>query len=68
MFNVIIERACGCVRKANMDMQTTVDSQEEAAELSLEMCETMNEDFCAKHRFEVTKVENNFIISMKNNF
>ncbi|MFT5659793.1 MAG: hypothetical protein ACI9TV_000420 [Sulfurimonas sp.] len=64
MFKIIVERQCGCFKRSDMEADTTMDSKDEALLKSIEMRDTMNNDFCAKHKFTVKEEDNNFIIAM----
>lgn len=64
MFKVIVERQCGCFKRSNMEAEISVDSKDEALLKSIEMRDTMNNDFCDKHKFIVKEEENTFIIAM----
>lgn len=65
MFNIIVERECGCFKRSDMEKNISLESKDEALLKSLEMRDTMNNKFCAKHKFVIQEVENNFIISMQ---
>lgn len=64
MFKIIVERECGCFKRSDMEASTTMESKDEALLKSIEMRDTMNNDFCEKHTFSVKEVENTFIIAM----
>ena len=64
MFNIIVEKQCGCFKRSDMEATMTVSSKDEALEKSIEMRDTMNNDFCAKHKFVVREQEDTFIITM----
>lgn len=64
MFKIIVERQCGCFKRSDMEAEIAVDSKDEALLKSIEMKDTMNNDFCSKHKFSVKEEENTFIITM----
>ena len=64
MFQIIVERQCGCFKRSDMEANISMDSKDEALLRSIEMRDTMNNDFCAKHKFTVKEEENTFIIAM----
>jgi len=64
MFKIIIEKECGCFRRSDMENNITVDSKDEALSKSLEMVNTMNNEFCKKHSFTLEEQGNTFLIKM----
>ena len=64
MFKIIVEQECGCFKRSNLENNLSVDSKDEALLKTLEMRDTMNDDFCGKHQFKVQEVENSFVIAM----
>ena len=66
MFKIIVEKECGCFKKSDLKNNVEFGSKDEALLKTLEMRDTMNDDFCGKHKFKVQEVENNFVIAMEN--
>jgi len=66
MFKIIVEKECGCFKKSDLNNNIELESKDEALLKTLEMRDTMNDDFCGKHKFKVQEVENNFVIAMEN--
>ncbi len=64
MFKIIVERQCGCFKRSDMEAIISMDSKDEALLKSIEMKDTMNNDFCDKHTFTVEEEDNTFIIAM----
>lgn len=64
MFNIVVDRECGCFRRSGMSNNISIDSKDEALSKSLEMKDHMNEKFCGKHGFSVQEDGNNFVITM----
>ena len=64
MFKIIVEKECGCFKKSDLENNLSMDSKDEALMKTLEMRDTMNDDFCGKHEFKVQEVENSFVIAM----
>ena len=64
MFKIIVERECGCFKRSDMESNITLDSKDDALLKSIEMCDTMNNKFCDKHKFSVKEESNTFIITM----
>lgn len=64
MFDIIVEKECGCFRRSDLEAKITLDSKDEALLKSIEMRDIMNDKFCDKHRFSIKEEENTFIIMM----
>ena len=64
MSTINIAQECGCFKRSDLQNNITMESKDEALLKTLEMRDTMNDDFCAKHTFKIQEVENNFVISM----
>lgn len=47
-----------------MQNNIEVELKDETLTKSLNMVNSMNNDFCQKHKFTIEEVENNFIIKM----
>jgi len=65
MFKVIVEQECGCFKKSSLENGIEMESKDGALLKSLEMRDTMNDDFCGKHTFKVQEVANNFVIAFE---
>jgi len=65
MFKVIVEQECGCFKRSDLENGISMDSKDGALLKSLEMRDTMNDDFCGKHTFKVQEVANNFVIAFQ---
>jgi len=64
MYKIIVDRECGCFKRSDMTNNIEVSSKDEALEKSLEMVNTMNNDFCAKHKFTLEEAGDTFLIKM----
>ena len=64
MFKIIVEKECGCFKKSDLENGIEMESKDGALLKTLEMRDTMNDDFCGKHTFKVQEVANNFVIAM----
>jgi len=64
MFKIIVERECGCFKRSDFTAYTEVETKDEALLKSIEMKETMNNEFCEKHNFEVQEEGDTFKIVM----
>lgn len=64
MFKIIVEKECGCFKRSNLENNISMNSKDEALLKTLEMRDTMNDDFCGKHEFKVQEVQESFVIAM----
>lgn len=64
MYNIVVERECGCFKRSDLENNVSVSSKDEALEKSLAIVDTMNKKFCKKHTFSLVEQENNFLIVM----
>lgn len=64
MYKIIVDRECGCFKRSDMQNNIKVASKDEALEKALEMVNTMNNDFCAKHSFILEEAGDTFLIKM----
>jgi len=67
MATIKIERACGCVKNSDLEMETQCENVDEALKKANEMVMTMNEDFCHKHRFKTSYEDGVVLIKMDMN-
>ncbi len=65
MHKIIIERECGCVRRANIQTVTTFSEKDDALIEAGELARKMNDDFCGKHQFAVRQEGEDFLITMQ---
>jgi hypothetical protein len=64
MFNVKIERECGCFKRSGMPTIKAFDNKDDALIEAGEWSDEMNETFCKKHSFTVVEEGNDLIIKM----
>jgi len=65
MFEIDIEKKCGCFKKRFKNtLPIKVADEKEAHLISLEYVNSMNKNFCKKHRFYVKQKKNRFIIKI----
>ena len=68
MYNVYMERECGCFNKSEYQSEKSFENQQDAYNYANIVTEFMNEDFCQTHLFMAYKTEdNNFVIGVSNN-
>jgi hypothetical protein len=64
MFNIKIERECGCFKRSGMPTIKAFDNKDDALIEAGEWSDEMNETFCKKHSFTVVEEGNDLIIKM----
>jgi hypothetical protein len=67
MFNVRIERECGCFKRSGMPRVKAFDNKDDALVEANDWADEMNETFCRKHRFVVVEEGNDLLITMAMN-
>lgn len=65
MHKVIIERECGCVRRANMTLESSFTNKDDALIEAGELARKMNDEFCGKHQFGVRQEGEDFLVTMQ---
>ena len=63
MYKIIVSNQCTCFKKSNLENNLKFQSKDEALLKAIEMKDTMNNDFCKKHEFDLQEMHNNFVIS-----
>jgi hypothetical protein len=66
MCKVTISKVCDCFIKSELKANLEFDSKEEALNYALKLKNNMNENFCSKHKFDVLKIFDDYIISTVN--
>jgi len=64
MFQIVVEKECGCFRRSDLQNNVTLESKDEALSKALEMVNVMNGEFCKKHSFKVEEAGDTFVIKM----
>lgn len=62
--HVIIEKLCSCAKKEGMDQIVTFESKAGAQSAAEAQLAYMQNSFCGKHKFDVTEVDDHFVIGM----
>ncbi len=65
MHKIIIEKACGCVRRANMPAESSFSDRDDALIEAGNLARKMSDDFCGKHMFGVRQEGEDFLITMQ---
>jgi hypothetical protein len=67
MFNVRMEKECGCFKRSGMPLTKTFDNKDDALSEASTWTEEMNETFCKKHNFSIIEEGNDFLIRIEMN-
>ena len=62
MYKVVVANQCDCFKKSSLENNIKFQSKDDALMKAIEMKNTMNNDFCKKHEFELEEMYNNFVI------
>jgi len=62
--HVVIEKLCSCAKKEGLDQIVTFDSKASAKNAAEAQLAYMKNSFCGKHSFDITEVEDHFVIGM----
>ena len=62
--HIVVEKMCKCARRQNMPQIKTLDDKENALRVARAWAQQLNESFCGQHEFNVTEVDNNFVIGV----
>lgn len=63
MSKVSVSKICNCFKKSELQATSIFNSNKEALEHALKSKDYMNNNFCSKHKFELIKIFDNYIIS-----
>ncbi|MBU3015789.1 hypothetical protein KO488_13545 [Poseidonibacter lekithochrous] len=63
MYKIIVSNQCPCFKKSDLENNLKFQSKDEALLKAIEMKNTMNNEFCKKHEFDLQEMYNNFVIS-----
>lgn len=67
MFNVKMEKECGCFKRSGMESIKTFENKDDALIEAAQWAEEMNETFCQKHNFSIIEEGNDLIIKVEMN-
>ncbi len=62
--HVIIEKLCSCAKKEGMSQVDTFGERSAAENAAQTQLAYMQSSFCGKHQFDITEVEEHFVIGM----
>ncbi len=68
MYKVTINNSikCDCLNKSDLKTSLKFELNDKALNYALKLKDNMNETFCSKHKFEVLKIFDDYIISSVN--
>ena len=55
MYKVVVENECNCFIKSGLESEQSFSSEFEAKMEAEDMLESMNKNFCKKHKFRLEK-------------
>ena len=67
MFNVRIDKECGCFKRSDFQNNQSFENKDDALIEAMTIAKTMNDTFCKKHVFHVLEEENDMRISVSAN-
>lgn len=62
--HVIIEKLCSCAKREGLTQIVTFETKEGAKSAAEVQLALMSNNFCGKHNFDVTEVDDHFVIGM----
>lgn len=62
--HVIFEKLCSCAKKQGLSRIVTFEARETAFEAAQAQLASIEETFCGKHTFDLTEVDDHFVIGM----
>ncbi len=62
--HVVIEKLCSCAKRQGLEQLTTFSSKNEALGAAQEQLSHMQSSFCGKHAFDLTEVDDHYVIGM----
>jgi len=62
--HVIIEKLCSCAKKEGLEKVVSFDTKESAKSAAESKLSLFNEGFCGKHSFDITEVNDHYVIGM----
>lgn len=62
--HVIIEKLCSCAKKEALEQVVSFETKESAKNAANVQLSFMSNNFCGKHNFDITEVNDHFVIGM----
>lgn len=64
-YHVVIQKLCRCAKRSGLEQIRSFNTKEEAQEHAYEWAESLNNNFCGKHGFDIVEVDDNYVISVE---
>ncbi|MDH4943737.1 hypothetical protein [Sulfurimonas sp. C5] len=64
LHHVIVEKLCSCAKREGMGQITSFEDKETAQDAAVKQLAFMQNSFCGKHEFDITEVNDHFVIGM----
>lgn len=64
MYNVIMEKQCGCFKRSGEEPVKSFDNKDDALIAANAWKDMMNDEYCGKHAFSVQESGDNLLIVM----
>lgn len=61
---VIIDKLCSCAKKEGLEKIVSFETKENAKSAADSKLSLFNEGFCGKHSFDITEVDDHYVIGM----
>ena len=65
MYTINIEKKCGCFKRDKIKLPKNFKDVKEAEFEALKLANTMNANYCKKHKFFVNREDKNFTIMVE---
>lgn len=62
--HVIMEKLCSCAKKRGISQISSYETKENAQSAAEAQLTFISNNFCGKHNFDITEVNDNFVIGM----
>ena len=62
--HVVIEKLCSCAKRQGMSQIETFDAKAKALDAAQLQLSHMQNSFCGKHDFDITEVDDHYVIGM----
>lgn len=63
MHKITVTKICACFKKSGLENSFQFNSNDKALDCAIKLKSIMNENFCSKHKFEILKIFDDYIIS-----
>lgn len=63
--HIVLEKLCSCAVNVKMEQIRSFEDRLEAEEHAYEWADSLNNNFCGKHGFDIFEVDDNFVITVQ---